>query len=166
MEVTLRPAVAGDAADLAAIQAASWNAAFVEILTPEILREYTDFARLEEMYRNILASPELHLTLELVNDVPHGLAAWSASRDGEAKTAELICIHSRPGNWGKGYGAALMRHALLEMENAGYSYATLWVFAENHRARRFYEALGFVATGATQISFGCEELQYRKSLTK
>lgn len=166
MEVTLRPAVAEDAADLAAIQAASWNAAFVEILTPEILREYTDFARLEEMYRNILASPELHLTLELVNDVPHGLAAWSASRDGEAKTAELICIHSRPSNWGKGYGAALMRHALLEMENAGYSYAALWVFAENRRARRFYEALGFAATGATQISFGCEELQYRKSLTK
>ena len=166
MEVTLRPAVTEDAADLAAIQAASWNAAFVEILTPEILREYTDFARLEAMYRNVLASPELHLTLELVNDVPHGLAAWSASRDGEAKTAELICIHSRPSNWGKGYGAALMRHALLEMENAGYSYVTLWVFAENHRARRFYEALGFVATGATQISFGCEELQYRKSLTK
>ena len=166
MEVTLRPAVAEDAADLAAIQAASWNAAFVEIMTPEILREYTDFARLEEMYRNILASPELHLTLELVNDVPHGLAAWSASRDGEAKTAELICIHSRPSNWGKGYGAALMRHALLEVENAGYSYVTLWVFAENRRARRFYEALGFAPTGATQISFGCEELQYRKSLTK
>lgn len=166
MEVTLRPAVAGDVADLAAIQAASWNAAFVKILTPEILREYTDCARLEEMYRNILASPELHLTLELVKDVPHGLAAWSASRDGEAKTAELICIHSRPGNWGKGYGAALMRHALLEMEDAGYSYAALWVFAENHRARRFYEALGFAPTGTARISFGCEEVQYRKPLTK
>lgn len=166
MEVTLRPAVTEDAADLAAIQAASWNAAFVEILTPEILREYTDFARLEEMYRSILASPELHLTLELVNDAPHGLAAWSDSRDGEPQTAELICIHSRPSNWGKGYGAALMRHALLEMENAGYSYAALWVFAENRRARRFYEALGFAPTGTARISFGCEEVQYRKPLTK
>ena len=166
MEVTLRPAVAEDAADLAAIQAASWDAAFVEILTPEILREYTDCARLEAMYRNVLASPEIRMTLELVDGVPHGLTAWSNSRDGEPQTAELICIHSRPGNWGKGYGAALMRHALLEMENAGHSYAALWVFAENRRARRFYEALGFVATGATQISFGCEELQYRKSLTK
>lgn len=166
MEVTLRPAVAEDAADLAAIQAASWDAAFVEILTPEILREYTDCARLEAMYRNVLASPEIRMTLELVDGVPHGLTAWSNSRDGEPQTAELICIHSRPGNWGKGYGAALMRHALQEMEDAGYSYAALWVFAENHRARRFYEALGFVATGATQISFGCEELQYRKSLTK
>ena len=166
MEVTLRPAVTEDAADLAAIQAASWDAAFVEILTPEILREYTDFARMEEMYRNVLASPEIEITLELVDGAPHGLAAWSDSRDGEPQTAELICIHSRPGNWGKGYGAALMRHALLEMENAGYSYATLWVFAENHRARCFYEALGFVPTGAARISFGCEELQYRKSLTK
>lgn len=166
MEVTLRPAVAGDAADLAAIQAASWNAAFVNILTPEILREYTDCARLEEMYRNVLALPEIRMTLELVDGVPHGLTAWSDSRDGEPQTAELICIHSRPSNWGKGYGAALMRHALQEMEDAGFSYAALWVFAENRRARRFYEALGFVATGATQISFGCEELQYRKSLTK
>lgn len=166
MEVTLRPAVAGDAADLAAIQAASWNAAFDEILTPEILLEYTDCARLEEMYRNVLASPEIEITLELVDGAPHGLAAWSNSRDGEPQTAELICIHSRPGNWGKGYGAALMRHALLEMENAGYSYAALWVFAENHRARRFYEALGFAPTGTARISFGCEEVQYRKPLTK
>lgn len=166
MAVTLRPAMPGDEKNLTEIQTTSWKAAFSQILAPEILREYTDFARLEEMYRNILASPELHLTLELVNDVPNGLAAWSASRDGEAETAELICIHSRPSNWGKGYGAALMRHALIEMEKAGFSYVSLWVFAENHRARRFYEALGFAATGATQISFGCEELQYRKSLTK
>lgn len=166
MEVTLRPAVTEDAADLAAIQAASWNAAFVKILTPEILREYTDCARLEEMYRNVLASPEIEITLELVDGAPHGLAAWSDSRDGEPQTAELICIHSRPGNWGKGYGAALMRHALQEMEDAGYSYATLWVFAENHRARCFYEALGFVPTGTARISFGCEEVQYRKPLTK
>ena len=166
MDVTRRPAVAGDASDLAAIQAASWNAAFVKILMPEILREYTDCARLEEMYRNVLAAPEIQMTLELVDGAPHGLAAWSASRGGEAKTAELICIHRRPSNWGKGYGAALMHHALIEMEKAGFSYVSLWVFAENHRARRFYQALGFVATGATQISFGCEELQYRKSLTK
>ena len=166
MEVTLRPAVAEDAADLAAIQAASWNAAFVKILMPEILREYTDCARLEEMYRNVLASPEIEITLELVDGAPHGLAAWSNSRDGEPQTAELICIHSRPGNWGKGYGATLMRHALLEMENAGYSYAALWVFAENHRARRFYEALGFAPTDTARISFGCEEVQYRKPLTK
>ena len=67
MEVTLRPAVTEDAADLAAIQAASWNAAFVEILTPEILREYTDCVRLEAMYRNVLASPEIRMTLELVD---------------------------------------------------------------------------------------------------
>ena len=166
MEVTLRPAVAGDVADLAAIQAASWNAAFVKILTPEILREYTDCARLEEMYRNVLASPEIRMTLELVDGAPHGLAAWSDSRDGEPQTAELICIHSRPGNWGKGYGAALMRHALQEMEDAGFSYAALWVFAENRRARRFYEALGFAPTGTARISFGCEEVQYRKPLTK
>ena len=106
------------------------------------------------------------MTLELVDGAPHGLAAWSDSRDGEPQTAELICIHSRPSNWGKGYGAALMRHALLEMENAGYSYAALWVFAENRRARRFYEALGFAPTGTARISFGCEEVQYRKPLTK
>lgn len=166
MAVTLRPVMPGDERILAEIQVASWKAAFSQILAPEILREYTDFARLEEMYRNILASPELHLTLELVNDVPHGLAAWSASRDGEAETAELICIHSRPSNWGKGYGAALMRHVFLEMENADFSCASLWVFAENYRARRFYEALGFAPTGATQISYGCEEMQYKKSLTK
>ena len=41
------------------------------------------------------------MTLELVDGAPHGLAAWSASRDGELQTAELICIHSRPSNWGQ-----------------------------------------------------------------
>lgn len=44
MAVTLRPAMPGDEKNLTEIQATSWKAAFSQILAPEILREYTDFA--------------------------------------------------------------------------------------------------------------------------
>ena len=96
------------------------------------------------------------MTLELVDGAPHGLAAWSDSRDGEPQTAELICIHSRPSNWGKGYGAALMRHALLEMENAGFP------TRRSGSLRKITGHGDFMKPWAlrhrhSQISFGCEE---------
>ena len=42
----------------------------------------------------------------------------------------------------------------------------LWVFAENSRARRFYEKHGFSLTGKTQTAYGAEEVMYEKQLIR
>ena len=78
--------------------------------------------------------------------------------------AELICIHSLQRNWRSGYGSRMMEAVLRDMTAAGYSKVMLWVFEENHRARRFYEANGFTASGRTKDGFGAAEVCYEKNL--
>ncbi|MBS6180504.1 MAG: hypothetical protein KH921_06925 [Erysipelotrichaceae bacterium] len=53
-EVKIRNVKIGDEKVLAYIQTESWRSAFSEILTPEILDEYTNINQVEEMYKNVI----------------------------------------------------------------------------------------------------------------
>ena len=82
-----------------------------------------------------------------VDGNPHCIAYWDAARDVEfTGKAELICIHSLPDNWHKGYGSQMMDRVLKDIKEAGCSEVVLWVFRDNLRARAFYEANGFTLT--------------------
>lgn len=163
--IDLRAATAADAETLAYIQTESWKAAFAGILSGEVLARYTDLEATEAMYRRVLCKPEIHITLESVAGRPHCIAAWSKSRQALGQgVAELICIHSLPERWGRGYGSQMMRHVLSEIVTQGYSEVVLWVFEENLRARAFYERNGFAATENRQNSFGAAEIMYARKL--
>jgi ribosomal protein S18 acetylase RimI-like enzyme len=60
-------------------------------------------------------------------------------------------LHVMPGAQGRGVGSALLREA-----QARFPRLSLWTFQRNERARRFYEARGFVALEETDGS-RCEE---------
>ena len=76
-----------------------------------------------------------------------------------AGAAELICIHSLPAHWHQGYGKLL-----LDVKSAGYPSILLWVFDANLPAIRFYQSLGFTASGRKRPSFGSVEEMYTKTL--
>jgi ribosomal protein S18 acetylase RimI-like enzyme len=78
--------------------------------------------------------------------------------------AELICIHSLPNNWHKGYGSMMMNRVLKDIKESGYSEVVLWVFRENLRARAFYEANGFALTDFSKPAFDTEEVLYSKTI--
>ena len=78
--------------------------------------------------------------------------------------AELVCIHSLPQKWGRGYGSMMMEHLLQQMRAAGYGRAALWVFEQNGRARRFYEKNGFLLASERKDSFGAKEVLYTRCL--
>ena len=59
-----------------------------------------------------------------------------------------------------------LERAVGEMIRAGFNWVILWVFAENSRARRFYEKHGFSLTGKTQTAYGAEEVMYEKRLIR
>ncbi len=163
--VSIRPAKPGDEKILAHIQVESWKSAFEEILSKEDLVRYTDLAKAEAMYRHVLEQGAHQISIETIDGQPHAIAAWGPDREGSnPRTAELICIHSLPGNWHKGYGAQLMDHVLDQMRESGYSDVVLWVFEQNIRARKFYEKLGFCACEPTRLNFGAMERLYRKIL--
>ena len=96
---------------------------------------------------------------------PHCIAWWDATREKDMPgTAELICIHSLRDNWHKGYGSQMMERVLADAKRAGYARIMLWVFENNVRAIRFYEAHGFAASGKKQPAFGAVEEMYTREL--
>lgn len=164
--IVIRAGAPGDEKLLAYIQTESWKAAFRDILPVDTLERLTDWGKAEEMYERVLQNPEIHTALEFVDGSPQGITAWSKNRSGMGgDTAELICIHSLPAGWGRGFGSAMLEQALEEMAWAGFNRVILWVFTENTRARRFYERHGFRAAGPVQDGFGAEEMLYERPLS-
>lgn len=51
-----------------------------------------------------------------------------------------------------------------DIRQAGYKKVMLWVFADNARARGFYEAQGFAANGIVKPNLEPKEICYEKKL--
>lgn len=82
-------------------------------------------------------------------------------------TGEIWGIYLAPLYWRKGIGTALCPYKERLLKKRRYRSATLWVFASNQQARRFYEAMGFKADGATRtLNLGAplQAVRYRKAL--
>ncbi len=142
----------------------SWKAAFQQSISAELLERLTDYSRSERMYRRLLQEGKGNGYLLSVHGKPHGIAWWDATREDIPGYAQIICIHSLPENWRRGYGSKLMDYLICEIARAGYFNAMLWMFVANGRARKFYEAKGFRATDKTQPAFGSREICYVRAL--
>ncbi len=165
MEVVIRKVQQGDAGSLAYIQTESWKAAFAGILDIETLEKCTNIDRATTLYQRLLDENKGNGYLLTVDEKPHCIAYWDAARDSEfVGKAEIICIHSLPDNWHKGFGSQMMDLVLMDIKKSGYSEVVLWVFRDNLRARAFYEAKGFVLTGISKPAFDTEEVLYSKGL--
>ena len=165
MKATIRRVTPGDENVLAFIQTESWKAAFADILDAETLNKHTDIRVATEMYKKILDENKGNGYILFVDDKPHCIAYWDAARDATLTgKAELICIHSLPDNWNKGYGRQTMDRVLDDIREAGYKEVVLWTFRDNVRARAFYEASGFATTGVSRPAFGVEEVLYSMRL--
>ena len=80
-----------------------------------------------------------------------GTAYIACARDEErAGYGEIVSLYLLPEATGKGYGRQLMLAALDKCRQDGMTAACLWVLAENHHARGFYERMGFRASGRTK----------------
>ena len=117
------------------------------------------------MYKKLLEEGKGNGYIMTLEGKPHCIAWWDAARDFDMQgKAELICIHSLPDNWRKGYGSMMMDQVLLDIERAGYTEVVLWVFKDNTRARTFYEVKGFQPTTRRKQAFGTEEICYSKKI--
>lgn len=165
MGVFIRRVRAGDGPALAYIQTESWKAAFQDILDKDTLERCTNLDQATGMYEKLLEEKRGNGYILTLDGQPHCIAWWDAARDPELYgKAELICIHSLPQNWGKGYGGLMMDRVLADIALTGFSEVVLWVFVDNTRARMFYEAKGFCATERLRPGSGTQEICYFISL--
>ena len=182
--VTIRAARIGDAAAIAAVQRASWFAAYEGVIAHDIIDEFTapdDGARMRQTFRarpwqhTIVAEADVPVTDVSVTDVSVtgptaviGYASFGPERDvlhgswpyeltsaGVAgKVAELYAFYTDPGWWSTGTGRALMERVLRDTARLNFPEIVLWVLERNARARRFYERAGFTADGAVNMIDG------------
>lgn len=165
MDYRIRRVMRGDAPALARIQTSSWNTAFRGILSDSDLERLTDIGKAAAMYQHLLDEGIGNGYIGEVDGKAHCIAYWDRARDADMPDyAEIICIHSLPDNWRKGFGGQMMDRLLADISQAGYTKVMLWVFAENARARAFYEAKGFRPTNKIKSSLGTTEICYERNL--
>ena len=97
-------------------------------------------ATLEERWRRELADPGIAAYVAIV--AATGELVGFAARRG----AELLHVGTAVETWGSGL-APWLHDALVATYPPGTGALRLRVFAENRRARRFYERLGWLPTG-------------------
>ncbi|GAA1868524.1 GNAT family N-acetyltransferase [Myceligenerans crystallogenes] len=147
-EVSIRPATAADADDIARVDIASWRSAYSEILPGNYLASLDPTERAELWRRSV------ENTSMLVAETRRGAVGFTSvgpSRDEDAEDGdlEIYAIYLHPAAWGKGVARDLMRTVLADVP--GNASVTLWILQENERAQHFYRRHGFAHDGTERI---------------
>jgi len=172
--VEVRPARVEDAAKIAAVHVASWQQGYRGLI-PQAYLDGLDPAvwttRRIHRLQQLDWSREGCFVVADDNGELSGFTHVGPSRDDDTDPAlvgEIYAIYLAPPAWGKGLGRELMTAGLAQLADWGHSEATLWVLNTNERARRFYQASGFVPDGALKVDdsrgFPLHEVRYRRSL--
>jgi ribosomal protein S18 acetylase RimI-like enzyme len=157
----------GDARAIAALHIASWRDAYRAELPADYLAAI-DLDERAESWRKRIAAGTIVL-LEKHADSLAGFCACGPSRDDDADpshTWEIENLHVAPTLRGGGIGGRLFDQGLLLARDRGARELSLWVVETNVLARRFYEAHGMHADGATQRhvlapAVALDEVRYR-----
>jgi ribosomal protein S18 acetylase RimI-like enzyme len=143
---TLEPALADDAPALAAIFLRCWRASYRGVVADEII-DALELPRLERWWTQLIADGGVVVARAGGETV--GMTRFGAD-DEDTTRGHVFSLYVDPGAEGAGVGRALLARAAEELAAAGFRSATLWVFAANERALRFYRANGWEPTGETR----------------
>ena len=163
MAVEVRRAVADDATPIAALHVRTWQVAYRGLMSDEVL-DGLSVAKREQMWRRAVGSESAAVYVAVEDEAVVGFCAVAApSRDDDPEdgVAEIGAIYVDPDLWRTEIGAALMDVALADLKAEGWPCVTLWVLAENRRARGFYARFGFEPDGAEMTHEGSGESEVR-----
>ncbi len=152
-DVTIRPATTDDAGRIAAVHVRSWQEAYAGIVPDEYLRSLDPVARTQRWSSALAAGPADHVRTFVAysGDQLLGFATYGPGRDEDSRRGEreIYSIYLEPGAWGHGVARDLMRTVLSDAGEQ--TPMSLWVLADNARARHFYRRHGFVADGIERL---------------
>jgi ribosomal protein S18 acetylase RimI-like enzyme len=136
----------------------------------ELLPQGHDFPEPDaERWYALIEDPAVSMLLAEEDGELLGFSTSGESRDDDAdpSVSELRSLFVAAAHWRRGVGRALMAAALDDLRARGYSEATVWSFADNDRANRFYESQGFERDGAEKTEDAwaqLPEVRYRRTL--
>jgi GNAT superfamily N-acetyltransferase len=143
----------------------SARAAFTELLPPGHAFPEPDADR----WFALIEDPAVSMLLAEEDGELLGFSTSGESRDDDANASvgEIRSFFVAAGRWGQGVGRALMAAVLDSLRERGFTEATVWSFAANERANRFYESAGFRRDGAEKTEEAwahVPEVRFRRSL--
>lgn len=148
MTIAYRDARADDAEALSAMAQQSFIETFGPIYAPADLEAFLDRAMSPSAYARQLGDPAYRVHLATIEGQPIGFSKLGPNYF-EGYPSHEPCLHQLyvlAAHHGDGVGKRLMEWTLAAArERGGELY--LSVFIDNHRARRFYDRLGFEKVG-------------------
>lgn len=150
-DVAVKMAEFSDVKHLSEIMVQSFRSAFAGFVSKETMDACTQEENCRAMLEGIYREGNMHFLM----GGSSGMLVWRE----DGPWTEIVAIHSLPESWGTGLGKAMLDAAL---EQIGEKPVYLWAFAQNTRARRFYEKNGFCWDGTERISEfdGALEVRY------
>lgn len=149
-ELTVRRADAQDASAITNVHIASWRGAYAGVIPDDVLAAL-DAAEREATWLQVLESSESSTWVAIAYQRLIGFARVGPARDedSDAGDLELYSMYLDPESWGRGVARALMR--TIDTEVTDTVPISLWILAENERARHFYQRFGFAHDGVERI---------------
>lgn len=118
----------------------SWKEGYRGILP----KTYLDTLCAERWTGRLVDSPYQDYILK-DNGMYVGVSSISPAREEKMSGwGEIISLYVLPACFRKGYGTFLFHYDIKQLSAAGFANIYLWVLEKNHRARAFYEKMGFV----------------------
>jgi GNAT superfamily N-acetyltransferase len=140
----IRPVRLEDSPQLAHIQVDSYRTAYAHIFPADYLAQFS-YEDQEQDWRDLIASPTTDFLL-IAEGEDGQLLGYALGRPGQSQDTldydgELVSLHVRQGQQGKGVGRALVQAVAGRFQERGATSMMLWVLGGNP-ARSFYEKLG------------------------
>jgi ribosomal protein S18 acetylase RimI-like enzyme len=162
--VTIREARPDDLEAVSRVFLACWIVSYGAVLPERVVGLFDERTALE-LWRGPLESPRPGTT-GLVAEVRgrvYGITRLGADPD-EPAAGHIFSLYVDPATQGLGVGGRLLGEAIERLEATGRTTVTLWVFAANEPARRFYARHGFLPDGGERVeaAFGEPEMRLRR----
>ena len=144
VDIVIRPAVATDAATVAAIHVASWRDAYAQILTFEYLSGPIESDRTAVWSHRLRERPPGQLVDMAFDQAGRAQGFVCGYLDSDPAWGSLIDnLHVLPQTRSRGIGGRLLQTAARQLLAKGPGRGLrLWVFEANEAAVRFYKRLG------------------------
>lgn len=174
MSLSVRPGRLADQRAVAALRVVTWRSAYAGIVPAAYLAAMDPVALGERRVARYAVRPpsDVDFVAERGGELV-GFAHGGRYRDDDGPAdgaGEVYALYVTPAAQGTGAGTALLEATTAALRGAGLDPVLLWVLADNHRARRFYESHGFAADGTTHTweagDAALPEVRYRAIATR
>jgi ribosomal protein S18 acetylase RimI-like enzyme len=157
----VRLARADDVGALARVHVASWNHAYRDIMSAQSLAR-TNLSRSVSRFRGYFWQGGQDLSLLHVLEGDDGVVGYVNSGLSNSRElgmrGEVYELYLHPDMHGRGCGRKLLSAGLWALSGRRLVPAVVWVLADNHPARRFYERMRGREIARGEVNVGDEVL--------